>query len=153
MSWLFNFVNVFVVDVMGNGPERLDQMSNSLLKFSGHLLISVLFLLLDVVEHDSFLVHHFHVIICGVWVSRNWKSNLSKVMSWLTGTTMIHDIPINNQAHLIEFTENFGWRLMDSWNNCSSGFCQLIQKTNQIQGSGWIKPSCGFVQKDDWRVD
>lgn len=81
------------------------------------------------------------------------KSNVWEVMCWLSGTSMINDIAVYQKHHFVKLTENFRWRLMNCWNDCSSRFGQLVQETDQVQSCSWVQTSCRLVQKDNWGIN
>ena len=80
---------------MGLAAVGFDQMIDSFSKLPGHLLICVLFFLLNVIKHNALLVHDFHVKIRWVAMSGNSKSDFREVVRGLSGSSMVNDVPVN----------------------------------------------------------
>jgi hypothetical protein len=112
--------------------EVLHEVVYSLFEFEFDLFIGVVFLLLDVGEHDSFFVHEFHVVIGGVGVFGHGEVDGGEVVDGFGGLAVVDDVAVNHQDYVVEFHEDLGGRLMDGGDDRSSLFGQFVQEAYQV---------------------
>lgn len=77
-----------------------------LIEFLLDALLSKIFLPFYFSQHQSLLVHHLHVVVGWVGVSRHWKTHLVEVGHRLLGLPVVDDVPLHHQHNMVELHEN-----------------------------------------------
>lgn len=93
---LMNHIHSFLDNLIFLILEVGHQIVDSLLKLHLDLLLSVILLLLDVGEHDSFFIHQLHVVISGVGVLGNGKVDVCEVFDRFRGFAIVDDVTIDH---------------------------------------------------------
>ena len=89
-------------------PEAGHQIVHPLLELHLDLLLSVILLLLDVGEHDSFFVHQLHVVVSGVGVLGDWQVDACEVFDRFGGLAVVDDVAVDHEDDVVELHEDFG---------------------------------------------
>ena len=74
------------------------------------------------------------------------KSNSVEVLDGLIGISVVDDVAVHHEDDLVELHEDLGGRLMDGRDDRPSLLRQLVQKSNQIEGSCGVETSSRLIQ-------